>query len=121
MEDYKNIRISLDADVIVDEVIQKFCFPTRVSAMRFALSYALRDFRKEIDFESLDNIYEKNGTNLNTGTIDDQDLIFKTLITTLFPDCETPYKYARVAIVYGLFKIKEKMDSNSSFSLTDIM
>lgn len=121
MEDYKNIRISLAADVIVDEIIQKYCFPTRVSAMRFALSYALRDYRNEINFESLDSVYEKNGTNLNTGTIDDQNLIFKTLITTLFPDCETPYKYARVAIIYGLIKIKEKMDANPSFTLTDIM
>ena len=121
MEDYKNIRISLDADVIVDVIINKYCFPTRVSAMRFALAYALRDYSKEIDFESLDNVYEKNGTNLNTGTIDDQNLIFKTLILTLFPDCETPYKYARVAIIYGLNKIKEKMNSNPSFSLTDIM
>lgn len=121
MEDYKNIRISLDADVIVDELIQKFCFPTRVSAMRFALSYALRDFRNEIDFENLDSVYEKNGTNLNTGTIDNQDMIFKTLITILFPNCDTPYKYARVAIIYGLFKIKEKMESNPTFLLTDII
>lgn len=121
MEDYKNIRISLDADVIVDDLIHKYCFPTRVSVMRFALSYALRDYRNEINFESLDSVYEKNGTNLNTGTFDDQNLIFKALITTLFPACETPYKYARVAIIYGLNKLKEKMDANPSFALTDIM
>ena len=89
--------------------------------MRFALSYALRDYRNEINFENLDSVYEKKGTNLNTGTIDDQNLIFKTLITTLFHDCETPSKYARVAIIYGLNKIKEKMDANPSFTLTDIM
>ena len=121
MEDYKNIRISLDADVIVDELISKFCFPTRVSAMRFALAYALRDFRGEIDFEALDNMYEKNGTNLNTGTFDDQNMIIRTLIMTLFPNCETPYKYARVAIIYGLNKLKENMDTNPSFSIVDIM
>ena len=121
MEDYKNIRISLDADVIVDELIQTFCFPTRVSVMRFALAYALRDFKNEIDFEGLDNVYEKNGTNLNTGTFDDQNMIIRTLIITLFPGCETPYKYARTAIIWGLYKIKEKMDENPTFSLTDIM
>ena len=121
MEDYKNIRISLDADVIVDEIIQKFCFPTRVSVMRFAFAYALRDYKNEIDFEGLDNVYEKNGTNLNTGTFDDQNMIIRSLIITLFPNCETPYKYARVAIIYGLNRIKEKMTANPSFSLTDIM
>ena len=121
MEDYKNIRISLDADVIVDEMIDRFCFPTRVSAMRFALAFALRDYRTEIDYEKLDTAYEKNGTNLNTGTIDDQNLIFRTLILTLFPDCETPYKFARVAIIYGLYKIKDLMSSNPTFTITDLM
>lgn len=121
MEDYKNIRISIDADSIIDEIQEKYCFPTKVSVMRFSLAFALRDYKDEIDYDSLDNIYEKNGTNLNTGTFDDQNLIFKTLITTLFPDCDTPYKYARVAIIYGLYKIKEKMDANPSFTLTEIM
>lgn len=120
MEDYKNIRISLDADVIVETIQEKYCFPTKVSVMRFALAYALREFKNKIDFEMLDNVYDKNGTNLNTGTIDDQDLIFKTLILTLFPGCETPYKYARVAIIYGLIKIKEKM-ALPSFSIIDLL
>lgn len=121
MEDYKNIRISVDADLIIDDIQKRFCLSTKVSVMRFALAYALRDFRDEIDFDTLDNQYEKNGTNQNTGTIDDPNLIFKTLITTLFPECETPYKYARVGIIYGLTKIKEKMDENPSFSLVDLM
>ena len=121
MEDYKNIRISSDADVIIDEIIRKYHFPTRVSVMRFSLAFALRDYKDEIQFDFLDNHYEKNGTNLNTGTVDDQSLIFKVLITTLFPSCETPYKYARVAIIYGLYKIKERMDAFPSFSITDLI
>ena len=58
---------------------------------------------------------------LNVGSVDDQDMVLRTLIKTLFPLCETPYKYARVAIIYGLYKIRELMDVDDSFVITSIM
>lgn len=121
MEDIKNIRISQEATKIAELLESKYYFPSITSVLRFSLSLSLRDYIKEIDYETLDYQYSSDGINLNTGTIDNEVSIFRTLIPEIIPGCNTPYRFARVAIIYGLFKIREKIEENPSFNITDLM
>ena len=120
-DDYKNIRISIEAERVADTLCERFCFESKTAAMRFAMAYALRDFADIMDFENLDNKYPKDGTNLNIGTVDTSDNIIKRSICMMYPECETPYRYARVAIIYGLEKISERMKDAPTFTIADIM
>lgn len=120
-EDLKNIRVSIEAERIADMMRTRFCFDSKTSAMRFAMAYALRDYQDNIDFEKLDSKYPSDGTNLNIGTVDTSDNIVQKIIKLLYPNCETPYRYARVAIIFGLEKIAEKMKDNPTFNIADIM
>lgn len=122
MKDYKDIRISTEADRIVTEMREKFYFPSIASCLRFAMIFALSNYTREMKMEELDSIYPKDGSNFTaSSTIDDIRGIIRTLIQMLYPGCETPYKYARVAIIYGLKKIKEKMDKNPSLNIADLI
>ncbi len=58
MEDLKNIKIKAKADSIIEELQSKFLFKTALSVERFALVYALKNFRDDIDFELLENEYK---------------------------------------------------------------
>lgn len=121
MEDLKNIRISAKADTIIEKLKDNYAFSTSVAVERFALSLALRDYKDEIDFDELDKVYSSDGTNQNTATIDTSDNLFQKLIQIIYPNCTTPYRYARVAIIYGLYKIDEMMSTNPNFSITEIL
>ena len=116
MEDLRNIRITAKADSIIEELQSRFLFKTAQAAERFALVYALKNYRDKIDFESLDATYKSDGTNQNTATIDTSNNLFQKLICIIYPKCETPYRYIRVAIIFGLYKIDELMkESDFSF------
>lgn len=119
-EDLKNIRISADADHIIDSLIERYHFRSKGAVMQFALAYALHNYKNDIDFATLERVYPADGTNEGVGTIDSNHM-FKTLIPILYPGCQTPYRYVRIAINFGLFKIGEKMDEDPSFNIASLM
>lgn len=121
MKDLSTIRISLEAENIIEAMKEKFYFQNSVDAMRFALAYALKEDRNEIDFETLDKTYDSLGTNLNIGTFDTENRLIQQVILALYPNCETPYRYARVAINYGALKIGKKMKESDSFKISDLL
>lgn len=120
MEDLKNLRISQEADSIVDELKEKYHFNQTTRLLRLAAAYALRNYKDGINFQQLDYEYPKDGTNLNVGTFDENGA-FKKVILVLYPYCDTPYKYARVATIFGLKKMKEILDSNSELTIFDLI
>ncbi len=120
MEDLKNLRISEEADKIVDELKEKYYFNQTTRLLRLAAAYALRNFKNDMNFQQLDYSYPSNGTNLNVGTFDENEA-FKKVILIMYPYCETPYKFARVATIFGLKKIKEELDKNSDLTIFDLI
>lgn len=121
MEDYRNIHISHDAEMIADEICSLFAFSNKVPVLRLSLFYTLRNYRNDIDFLSLNKSYPNDGANYNVGSIDESNGNIRKIISLMYPDCSTPYLYARVAIIFGLLKIKELIDNNSDFNIADIM
>lgn len=120
MEDLKNLRISQEADNIVEELKEKYYFNQTTRLLRLAAAFALRNYKDLINFQQLDYEYPKDGTNLNIGTFDENE-IFKKVILIQYPYCDTPYKFARVATIFGLKKIKEKLDANSELTIFDLI
>ncbi|MCD8291969.1 MAG: hypothetical protein LUC91_10785 [Prevotella sp.] len=115
MDDLVNIRIPLEADKITAKLKDKYFFSTNAAVERFALAYAMRNCMNELKarYEELDSQYPSDGTNLNVGTIDFGDSIIKNVVSILVPECSTPYRFIRVAIILGIYKIQELMNNNS--------
>ncbi len=115
MDDLVNIRIPLEADEITAKLKDKYFFSTNTAVYRFSLAYAMHDCMEELKakYEELDNQYPSDGTNLNVGTIDFGDSIIKNVVSILVPECSTPYRFIRVAIIMGLYKIQALMNNNS--------
>ena len=123
MEEYKDsvdIRFSSEATNIAESIKEKFFFSQAIAIYRLAAVYALSNYREAIDFAKLDYEYDKNGANYHSASFDQGDT-FRKLITNMYPWCTTPYKYARVAAIFGLKKIKEQMDSNPDFNIVSLI
>lgn len=119
MGDLVNIRISSDADKVAELLKRRYYFPTNTAVYRFAMAYAIRDFKDELvsNYEHLDNSYPSDGTNLNVGTVDNNQNLLKQLIPILVPECSTPYRFVRVAIILGLYKIKQMIDEDNNVDI----
>lgn len=119
MGDLVNIRISSDADKIATSLKDRYHFSTNTAVYRFAMAYAMRDFKDELisKYEQLDSWYPSDGTNLNVGTVDNSKFLLSQLIVGLVPNCITPYRFIRVAIIFGLYKIKELMDDSDEVDI----
>ena len=113
MGDLVNIRISSEADKIAVLLKEKYYFSTNTTVYRFAMAYAMKNYKEELmsNYEHLDIVYPSDGTNLNVGTVDTSEHMLKQLVQIIAPNCITPYRFIRVAIIMGLYKIKEMIDS----------
>jgi hypothetical protein len=118
--DYVDIRFSAEATNIAEEIKEKFFFSQAISVYKLAAAYALKEYQSGIDFEKWDYMYDKNGANYHSASFD-ADSTFKKLITTIYPWCTTPYKYARVAAIYGLLQIKNMMNGNPDFNIISLI
>lgn len=120
-EDSKNLRISLEGNNIAEKIEKMNFFTDRIAICKFAFAYALKNFQEElIDLETLDKKYDSNGTNYNIGSID-ADKTLSQLITTLYPGCQTPYKYVRTVICFGFEKLGELLEKKQSIHLSELM
>lgn len=119
-KDYIDIRFSAEATIIADEIKDRFFFSQAISVYKLAAAYAFKEYKDSMDFEKLDYGYDKNGANYHSASFD-VDGTFKQLIIIMYPWCSTPYKYARVAAIFGLKKIKEKMDRDPDFNIVSLL
>lgn len=114
MSDLTNIRISAEATEIAKALSSRYYFRDALSFLQFAMSYAMSKHLEEIDFDTLDTEYDSSGLNYNVGSIKKAPLI-TTAFNTIFPNCTTPYRYIRVLMIYGTYKIKERIDNGEDF------
>ena len=115
MSDLTNIGVSIEASEIAKDLSSRYYFRDTLSFLQFAMSYALSKHLNEIDFDSLDSEYDSLGLHYNVGSIKKSSLI-TTAFSTVFPNCTTPYRYIRVLMIYGTYKIKERIDAGEDFS-----
>jgi len=115
MADLTNIRLSIKASDIGADLAKKYGFKDALSFFQFAMAYALSHHLGEIDFEKLDAEYDSFGSNYNVGSIKKSNLV-TTAITHIIPNCETPYRYIRVLMIYGTLKIKERLEEGDAFA-----
>lgn len=114
MADLINIKLSLRASGIAKDMVEKYGFRDAMTFFQFAMSYALSNHLKEINFEQLDSDYDSMGSNYNVGSIKKANLIITTL-DHIIPNCETPYRFIRVLMIYGTYKIQERLDAGEKF------
>lgn len=115
MADLTNIRLSVKASDIGANLAKKYGFKDALSFFQFAMAYALSHHLSEIDFERLDSEYDSAGSNYNVGSIKKSSLI-TTAINQIIPNCETPYRYIRVLMIFGTYKINERLSAGEDFS-----
>lgn len=116
MTDLTNIRLSSFASDIAEELALRYNFRDALSFFHFAMAYALSNHYQEIDFAKLDAEYDSLGKNYNVGSIKKAALI-SSVLRQIFPESETiPYRYIRVLMIYGTYKIKERLDKGEKFS-----
>ena len=119
-DDLKNVRLSRHATEIADKIFDSDLFEDRISVSKFALAYAIKNHFSEIDPEALDAVYDSEGSNYNIGSIDD-DKFLSQLISSLYPDTKTPYRYVRALMIFGLEKLGELMDAGQLFPISNLM
>ena len=124
MADLQNMRISQHASSVAQQMVEYGCFPDALSAGKFAMAYAIKFYFDEIDtpekIAALDSLYHADGNNYNVGSVDKDGFIVK-LFQLLYPDCDTPFKYVRVVMCYGLLKMEDLIDSGDLVPLSKNM
>lgn len=117
MADLTNIRLSLEASEIAKELSERYYFKDTLPFLQFAMAYGLNHL-DGFDYNTLDKKYDSLGFNYNVGSIRKSAEI-TTAFNTIFPNCETPFRYIRVLMIYGTYKIKECIANGVDFR--DIM
>lgn len=109
MNDLVNLRLSKEANDVAERLVATGKFENVITAAKFALAYALKNFFDEIDPENY-VVSDSGGNNYNIGTVD-KDGTLSALLKAVYPDTSTPYIYARALMVFGLQKIGEKIEA----------
>ncbi|PCL91880.1 hypothetical protein [Paenibacillus lautus] len=109
-EDLVNIRLSLYANEVAEKLVAAGYFDYSTTAAKFALAYALKNHFDEIDPSNYD-IPDTGGSNYNFGSFD-SDGQLAVLLKALYPNCTTPYVYARALMVFGLTKLGKRIDQD---------
>jgi len=110
MKDITTIRLSKKADAVATSLVETGKFENTMSAAKFALSYAIKNYYDTFDPASY-KVTDSEGFNynVNVGSID-KDNQLSQLLRALYPGVETPYIYAKALMEYGLIKIGELID-----------
>lgn len=119
-KDITNFHVPAFASEKAEILKNKYCFSDSISVFKLSMSYAIKHHRHEIDFITLDEEYPSDGANYNVGSLDDTDGTIRKTICSLYTECTTPYRYARVLSVFGLLKLFEKLNPNHD-NLFDIL
>lgn len=115
-EDLKNVRFSGAASAVADKIFESGLFEDRISISKFALAYAVKNHLDDISPDELDSKYDSLGSNYNIGSID-EDKFVSQLISSIYPETTTPYRYARVLMIYGLEQLGKLYDEGKLFPL----
>ena len=123
MEDLQQIRFPMEVINIAERFKEEYGLTQNLPILKFAFAYAINQFKDQINFETDDPLYKKNdGSNYGINSFEnDSNLRVADLIKALFPQCETPYRYMRIAIIYGILKLDKAKRYDPDFRIIDVM
>ena len=117
MTDLINISLSKRASEVADYLVLTGLFGNALDAAKFAAAYALNHHFDDINpakYVMPDN----GGNHYGTGSVD-ADLA--NLLKAIYPECTTPFIYARNLMTFGLIKLGEKFESEGLQSVSGLM
>jgi hypothetical protein len=117
-EDRINIGLSIEASKIADKLEETGYFEDRLAIAKFALAYAIRN---GLDADLADyRVGDGGGTKWNIGSVD-SDKYLHSLILSLYPGTETPYRYIEALMNKGLLGIGEKIATEGLGKISKFM
>ena len=123
-ENMTNLSLSQHASDIANQMKDSGNFPDALVAAKFGMAYAIKYYWDEIgtsaELRRLDAIYDDKGNNYNIGSVD-PDKYISQIMEALYPDSDTPYKFARVLMCYGLNKLEDLLEDGRLFPINTNM
>lgn len=120
-ENMTNLVLSKHASDIANQMKESGNFPDALVAAKFGMAYAIKYYWDEIGtsekLRSLDNIYDVQGNHYNIGSVD-SDKYISQIMEALYPDSDTPYKFARVLMCYGLNQLGDLLEDGKLFPIS---
>lgn len=105
MDDKKTIGLTPEGDSIMQVIMDTNYFKDKIDAAKLAMSLAINAGFQPSQVERASTIW-------NVGSFD-SDGQLKHLISILYADCQTPYRYIENLIDAGLKIAKSKLDSGN--------
>ena len=119
-----NIVLSKHASDIANQMKESELFPDALVAAKFGMAYAIKYYWDEIGtseaLQRLDSVYDSQGNHYNIGSID-PDKYIDQIMGALYPDSDTPYKFARVLMCYGLNQLGDLLEDGRLFPINIYM
>lgn len=124
VENTTNIVLSKQATYIANLMKESGSFPDALVAAKFGMAYAIKYYwdviGKSEELRRLDDVYDTLGNHYNIGSIDPDNYIAQ-LMGALYPDSDTPYKFTRVLMCYGLNQLGDLFEDGRLFPINHNM
>lgn len=116
--------LSKHASEIANRMKDSGNFPDALVAAKFGMAYAIKYYWDEVGTSDklvyLDNIYDTQGNHYNIGSVD-PDKYIAQIMEALYPGEDTPYKFARVLMCYGLNQLGDLLEDGRLFPINKNM
>ena len=123
-ENMTNLVLSRNASEIANQMKESGYFPDALVAAKFGMAYAIKYYWDEIgtsqEVRKLDEIYDAQGNHYNIGSVD-PDKYISQIMEALYPDSDTPYKFTRVLMCYGLNQLGDLLEEGRLFPISNVM
>lgn len=123
-ENLTNIVLSGRATDVANKMKDSGYFQDALVAAKFGFAYAIKYYWEIIgsaeEIKRLDGVYDTLGNHYNIGSVDPDNYISQ-LMKALYPDSDTPYRFTRVLMCYGLNKIGDLLEEGKLFPISNIM
>lgn len=123
-ENITNLVLSMHASEVANQMKESGIFPDALVAAKFGMAYAIKYYWEEVgtseELKRLDSVYDSQGNHYNIGSIDPDQYIIK-IMKALYPDSDTPYKFTRVLMCYGLNHLGDLLEDGKLFPINHNM
>lgn len=119
MADIRDIAFSLKSASVAKAITEMGWFQNNNEVAEFAAAYAIKNYFDEFDPESY-ILTDTMGLNYSYSTFDN-DGRWSSIIKILYPLTDTPYRYLRSIMNYGLEKIGQVIDEGGNFNITELL
>lgn len=119
MADLTTFRLSRKANEVAELLVSTGWFDFALTAAKFAMAYALKNHFDEINPATY-VMPDNDGNTYNAGSLDSDGQI-SSMLRAIYPNCNTPYIYARNLMTFGLLKLGAKIESEGLQPISSYM